>query len=167
LSARIRQGDLSTQLQRKDIMRRMITATMIAFLATIAVSTAAPDKAAMEAKEKAAWQAFKDKNAADFKKVVAADFLGVYAEGISDMKKELDDMQKWDMKSFAISDYNAVASGADTMVSTYKVTVEGTYDGKDASGTYNAGSVWKMKKGAWQAIFHTNVKVETAAKPAG
>ena len=148
-------------------MRRMITATMIAFLATIAVSTAAPDKAAMEAKEKAAWQAFKDKNAADFKKVVAADFLGVYAEGISDMKKELDDMQKWDMKSFAISDYNAVASGEDTMVSTYKVTVEGTYDGKDASGTYNAGSVWKMKKGAWQAIFHTNVKVETAAKPAG
>ena len=148
-------------------MRRMITATMIAFLATIAVSTAAPDKAAMEAKEKAAWQAFKDKNAADFKKVVAADFLGVYAEGISDMKKELDDMQKWDMKSFAISDYNAVASGADTMVSTYKVTVEGTYDGKDASGTYNAGSVWKMKNGAWHAIFHTNVKVETAAKPAG
>ena len=148
-------------------MRRMITATMIAFLATIAVSIAAPNKDAMEAKEKAAWQAFKDKNAADFKKVVAADFLGVYAEGISDMKKELDDMQKWDMKSFAISDYNAVASGADTMVSTYKVAVEGTYDGKDASGTYNAGSVWKMKKGAWIAIFHTNVKVETAAKPAG
>ena len=148
-------------------MRRMITATMIAFLATIAVSTAAPDKAAMEAKEKAAWQAFKDKNAADFKKVVAADFLGVYAEGISDMKKELDDMQKWDMKSFAISDYTAVTSGADTMMSSYKVTIEGTYDGKDASGTYNAGSVWKMKKGAWQAIFHTNVKVETAAKPAG
>ena len=148
-------------------MRRMITATMIAFLATIALSIAAPDKDAMMAKEKAAWQAFKEKNAADFKKVVAADFLGVYAERISDMKKELDDMQKWDMKSFAISDYNAVASGADTMVSTYKVTVEGTYDGKDASGTYNAGSVWKMKKGAWQAIFHTNVKVETAAKPAG
>ena len=148
-------------------MRRMITATMIAFLATIALSIAAPDKAAMEATEKSAWQAFKDKNSDAFKKVVAADFLGVYAEGISDMKKELDDMQKWDMKSFAISDYNAVASGADTMVSTYKVTVEGTYDGKDASGTYNAGSVWKMKKGAWQAIFHTNVKVETAAKPAG
>jgi hypothetical protein len=83
------------------------------------------------------------------------------------MKKELDDMQKWDMKSFAISDYTAVASGADTMISTYKVTIEGTYDGKDASGTYNAGSVWKMKKGEWQAIFHTNVKEAPAAKPAG
>jgi hypothetical protein len=148
-------------------MKKYITYTILAFFAAIAVSSAAPDKEAMIAKEKAAWQSFKDKNAADFKKVVAADFLGVYAEGISDMKKELDDMQKWDMKSFAISDYTAVASGADTMMSTYKVTIEGTYDGKDASGTYNAGSVWKMKKGEWQAIFHTNVKEAPAAKPAG
>jgi hypothetical protein len=83
---------------------------------TIAVSIAAPDKDAMKAKEKAAWQAFKDKNAADVKKVVAADFLGVYAEGISDMKKELDDMQNWDMRSFAISDYAAVASGPDLLI---------------------------------------------------
>src|SRR5207244_11902289 len=148
-------------------MKKLMSYTMAALFTTITVSIAAPDKDAMMAKEKAAWQAFKDKNAADFKKVVAADFVGVYAEGISDMKKELDDMQKWDMKSFAISDYTAVTSGADTMMSTYKVTIEGTYDGKDACGSYNAGSVWKMKKGAWQAIFHTNVKVETAAKPAG
>ena len=41
---------------------------------------------------------------------------------------------------------------------TYKVTVEGTYDGKDQSGPYNAASVWKKHKGEWQAIFHTNVK---------
>ena len=148
-------------------MKKLICYTIVASFATIALANAAPNKDAMMEKEKAAWQAFKDKNAADFKKVVAADFLGVYAEGISDMTKELDDMQKWDMKSFAISDYTAVASGADTMMSTYKVTVEGTYDGKDASGTYNAGSVWKMKNGAWHAIFHTNVKGETAAKPAG
>src|SRR5205823_5012880 len=142
-------------------MKKLMIYTMAALFTTITVSIAAPDKDAMMAKEKAAWQAFKDKNAADFKKVVAADFVGVYAEGISDMKKELDDMQKWDMKSFAISDYTAVTSGADTMMSSYKVTIEGTYDGKDASGTYNAGSVWKMKKGDWMDIFHTNDKVET------
>jgi hypothetical protein len=145
-------------------MKKLIICTITALFATVAVSIAAPDKDAMMAMEIAAWHAFKEKNAAAFKKVVAADFLGVYAQGVSDMKTELDNMQKWDMKSFAISDYTALASGADTMVSTYKVTVDGTYDGKDASGTYNAGSVWKMKEGAWQAIFHTNVKVESAAK---
>jgi len=44
------------------------------------------------------------------------------------------------------------------------VKVEGTNEGKDASGTYNAGSVWKLENGAWLAIFHTNMKQETAAK---
>ena len=57
------------------------------------------------AKEKAAWQAFKDKKADDFKKVVDHDMIGVYADGISDLAKEMADMQKWDMKSFTISDF--------------------------------------------------------------
>jgi hypothetical protein len=144
-------------------MKKYITYTMTALFATIAVSIAAPDKDMMMAKEKAAWQAFKDKKANDFKEVVHADFRGVYAEGVSDMQKELDDMKKWDMKSFTISDYNIVSVGADTIMSTYKVVVEGTYDGKDSSGTYNAGSVWKMGKGGWQAIFHTNAKEEKPA----
>jgi len=42
--------------------------------------------------------------------------------------------------------------------------VEGTADGKDASGTYNAGSIWQMKNGEWHPIFHTNMKQEAAAK---
>src|SRR6266513_216363 len=145
-------------------MKKLMIYTMTALFATIAVSIAAPDKDAMMAKEKAAWQAFKDKNAADFKKVVDKDFRGVYAEGISDMEKELSDMQKWDMKSFTISDYTAFSDEKDVMVTTYTVKVEGTFDGKDASGTYNAGSVWKLENGKWLAIFHTNVKQETAAR---
>src|SRR3989440_11404944 len=145
-------------------MKKYITYSVAAFFAMTVVGFAGADKDAIEAKEKAAWQAFKDKKADDFKKVVHADFRGVYAEGISDMQKELDDMKKWDMKSFTISDYNIVSVGADTIMSTYKVVVEGTYDGKDASGTFNAGSVWKKEKGGWQAIFHTNAKEEKAAQ---
>ena len=140
---------------------------MIALLATIAISMAAPTDDALMEKEKAAWQAFKDKKPDDFKKVVSAKLVAVYTEGMSDMQKELADMQKWDMKSFAISDYKVTSDGSDTIVSTYKVAVEGTYDGKDQSGTYNAASVWKKQNGQWQAIFHTNVKEESAAKPAG
>ncbi len=145
-------------------MKKYIAYTVIALIATIGVSIAAPDKAAIEAKEKAAWQSFKDKKADDFKKVVSADFRGVYAEGTSDMDKQLSDMKKWDMKSFTISDYTAFSDTKDVIVTTYIVKIEGTFDGKDASGTYNAGSVWKQEKGAWMAIFHTNVKQETAAK---
>ena len=138
-------------------MKKYMTYAMSTLFATIAVSIAAPDKDEIMAKEKAAWQAFKDKNADDFKKVVDHDMVGVYADGIANMAKEMEDMKKWDMKSFAISDYTAISDEPDVMVTSYKVKIEGTFDGKDASGTYNAGSVWKIENGKWLAIFHTNV----------
>jgi len=77
---------------------------------------------------------------------------------MSKLQKELDDMSKWDMKSFAISDFDSFSDEKDVIVTTYTVKIEGTYNGKDMSGTYNAGSVWKMENGTWLAIFHTNIK---------
>ena len=140
-------------------MKKQITYLMTALLATIVVSNAAtPDKAAMEGKEKAAWQAFKDKNDAEFKKLVDKDVRGVYDTGVANMAGELDAMKKWDMKSFAISNYDIFSDEKDVIVSTYTVKVEGTFDGKDMSGTYNAGSVWKKEGSNWLAIFHTNIK---------
>ncbi len=144
-------------------MKKYFSLAVTVWFAGIALSlAAAPDKDAMMAKEKEAWQAFKDKKADDFKKVVDKDFRGVYAEGVVDLTQELADMQKWDMKSFALSDYTAFSDEPDVMVTTYKCTVQGTVSGKDASGTYNCGTVWKSEKGTWLAIFHTNVKAEAA-----
>jgi hypothetical protein len=151
-------------------MKKLMSYTMVALFATIAVSIAAtPDKAAMEAKEKSAWQAFKDKKADDFKKIVDKDIRCVYADRLSNMQNELADMQKWDMKSFEISDFDMFSDEKDVIVATYKVKVEGTVDGKDVSGTYNAGSVWKLENGRWLAIFHTNIKAAGAppTSPAG
>jgi hypothetical protein len=144
-------------------MKKYITYAMTALFATIAVSIAAPDKDAMMAKEKAAWQAFKDKKSDEFRKLLHAEFMGVYAEGIQTLQKEMDSMKKWDMKSFSFSDFNVVFPDADTATTTYKVIVEGTSEGKDASGTYNAGSVWRKHNGEWRAVFHTNAKEEKPA----
>ena len=145
-------------------MKKLITCTATALFATIAWSMAGPEKDAIEAKEKAAWQSFKDKNADEFKNVVDKDIRCVYAEGVSNLAKELADMKKWDMKSFAISNYDVFSDEKDVIVTTYTVKVEGTLDGKDASGTYNSGSVWKKEGNNWLAIFHTNIKQEVAAK---
>jgi hypothetical protein len=144
-------------------MKKYITYAMTVLFATIAVSIAAPDKAAIEAKEKAAWQAFKDKKADDFKKLVSADLVAVYAQGIMNMKAELDTMAKTDVKSFSLSDFNVVMTDANTAIVSYKATVESTSEGKDNSGNYNCGSIWQMKKGQWQAIFHSDMKAEAAA----
>lgn len=144
-------------------MKKYFTIAATAFFATIVLSLAAtPDKDAIMAIEKQAWQAFKDKKVDDFKKLIDSGFKGVYAEGIVNLAEELAGMQKWDMKSFALSDFTSYSDEPDVIVTTYKVAIQGTYDGKDASGTYNVGTVWKSEKGVWLAIFHTNVKAESA-----
>ena len=145
-------------------MNKYLTLGFSLFLAAVAVSFAGPDKNAMMEKEKAAWQAYKDRKADDFKKVVDKDIKCVYSDGVSDYAKEISDMKKWDIKSFTISDYDIFSDEKDVVISTYKVAIEGTMDGKDMSGTYNAGSVWKKEGDKWLAIFHTNIKGETAAK---
>src|SRR5439155_568874 len=89
---------------------------------------------------------FKDKNEAEFKKLVDKDIRCVYDTGVSNMTKELDAMKKWDMKSFAISDYDIFSDEKDVIVSTYTVKVEGTFDGKDMSGSYNAGDPLKLMR---------------------
>ncbi|MEO6872158.1 MAG: nuclear transport factor 2 family protein [Chthoniobacterales bacterium] len=139
-------------------MKKLLSCITIALLTTITVSTAAPSEAGMMAKEKAAWHAFKDKDAAGFQKVVDHDVVGVYSDGISGMQGELDGMKKWNMKSFKISDFKSHSDEKDVCVTSYKIAVVGTVDGKDASGTYYAGSVWKMENGQWLAIFHTNAQ---------
>ena len=144
-------------------MKKYFSLAVTVWFATIALSLAAtPDKDAIMAKEKEAWQAFKDKKADDFKKVVDTGLKAVYADGIVNLTEELADMQKWDMKSFAFSDFTSYSDEPDVIVTTYKCTIQGTVSGKDVSGTYNCGTVWKTEKGVWLALFHTNVKAETA-----
>jgi hypothetical protein len=146
-------------------MKKYITYCVALFFAmTVTGFAAGADKDAIEAKEKAAWQAFKDKKGDDFKKLVDKDFRGVYSEGIVDLKAELDELQKADMKSFAISDFTAFSDEADVIVTTYKCVIQGTSGGHDTSGTYNCGTVWKKEGNDWLAIFHTNAKQEAAEK---
>jgi hypothetical protein len=144
-------------------MKKYITYAMAAFFATVAISIASPDKENIISKEKGAWQTFKDKKSDEFKKFLHADFYAAYSDGIYTMQQEIDSMKTWDLKSFSFSDVNVVFPDADTATITYKVMIEGTSGGKDASGTYNAGSVWRKHNGEWRAAFHTNVKEEKAA----
>lgn len=140
-------------------MKRLITCSVTALLVSAAISFAkTPGKDEIMKKETAAWQAYKDKNADEFKKLVDKDLRCVYAEGMAMLSKELDDMQKWDMKSFSIADYDSFSDEKDVIVTTYTVKLEGSYGGKDMSGTYNCGTVWKLENGKWLAIFHTNIK---------
>ena len=147
-------------------MKKYAVGLIAVSFVTAASVFAGPDKAAVEAKENSAWQAFKDKDAAAFQKIVDKDVRAVYDVGLMKMQDELDAMKKWDMKSFAISNFDMFSDEKDVIVTTYTVKIEGTLGGQDMSGTYNAGSVWKQENGDWMAIFHTNIKQAPAAPTA-
>jgi hypothetical protein len=147
-------------------MKKYLSFAVALLFAGIAVSVAGPDKAAIEAKENAAWQSFKDKKPDDFKKVVDKDIRCVYDSGINKMSDELRDMKNADVKSFKITDFDTFSDEKDIMVTTYKVALEATQNGQDISGTYNAGSVWKLENGQWLAIFHTNMKQTSTSSAA-
>jgi len=154
--------------ERTNLMKKLISYTLTALLATIAISVAAPnDKEEIISKEKAAWQAFKDKKADEFKKLLSTDLVTVYADGMHTLQQELDGMSKTDMKSFDLSDFNVVFPNKKTAIITYKAKIEATSDGKDVSGTYNVGSVWHTANGQWVGIFHTDSKVAPPTSPAG
>jgi len=145
-------------------MKKYITYAIAAFFASITLAVAGPNDDAIIAKEKAAWQAFKDKKPDDFKKLVSADLVAVYADGIVNLPAELEIMGKRDMKSFSLSDFKVVMTDANTAMIAYKSKVVSTIAGKEESGDYNCGTVWQMKNGTWQAIFHADMKEEKAAK---
>jgi len=141
-------------------MKKVMSFAAMTFFALAAVSLAASEKDAMIDKEKAVWQTVQDKKYDAFRKNLADDFRSVYREGINDTDKEVADVKKADLKSFSFSDVTVVFPDKDTALLTYKVTTQGTQDGKDVSGTYNAASVWHKGAGGWLGVFHTEVKAE-------
>ena len=79
------------------------------------------------------------------------------------MQKELDGMKKWDMKSFEITDFDMFSDEKDVVVATYKVKLEGTYDGKDMSGIYNAGI--RVETGKWEMDGHFSHQRKAGSRP--
>ncbi|MBA2622161.1 MAG: nuclear transport factor 2 family protein [Betaproteobacteria bacterium] len=141
-------------------MNKLISYTLIALFATLALAIAAPENDQAMTREKAAWQTYKEKKEADFRKMIADNYRGVYADAICNVAEEMKAMQQIDIKSFALSDLNVISTDPDTQIVTYKVNFQYSMGGKDDGGDHNACSVWQKQNADWKVIFHTNVKVE-------
>ena len=80
--------------------------------------------------------------------------VAVYADGIYDLQKEIDSMNKTNMMSFDLSDFKVTMADDNTATVTYTAVVK---EG-DKTTNYNCGTVWQMKNGEWKAIFHTDAQ---------
>lgn len=142
-------------------MRKMLSFAITAFFAATAISLAAAgDKDAIIKEEKAVWQTVKEKNYDAFRKYLTDDYRGVYKEAITNTEQEVGMVKKADLKSMSFGDMDVVFLDKDAAMVTYKITVQGTQDGKDDSGSYNCASVWKKRGNDWRVVYHTEVKTE-------
>ncbi|HXX42525.1 MAG TPA: nuclear transport factor 2 family protein [Chthoniobacterales bacterium] len=127
-------------------------------LSAMAVSLAASDHDDFIAREQAVWNAFKNKNADAVKKLVSTDVVAVYPDGMYNFQQRLDSMDKIEMKSFSLSDFNIVRPAAGVAVISYKAKVENE-DG--TLSELNCGTVWKIQNGEWKAVFHADMPAQS------
>jgi hypothetical protein len=73
---------------------------------------------------------------------------------------EVADMDKSDIDSYSLADIHVEFQNPSIAIITYKMSQEGTFDGKDVSGNYYSESVWVKKGNIWRNTFHTAIKAE-------
>src|SRR6185295_15840093 len=82
--------------------------------------------------------------------------------GLQTKAKMLEDIKKYDLTEYTLSDFRLVKVDADLAVITYSETEKSSYDGKPTSGKpMRASSAWVNKGGKWVAAYHQ----ETEAAP--
>src|SRR6185436_2032788 len=117
------------------------------------------DKAWIE-REKAVWETIKNKQFDTFRQYYTDDFRSVSEDGVHDIKQEMEGVRNVDLKSYALTDLKVLMPNKDTAILTFKVTVQGSYQGQDISGAYYASAVWVNQRGKWLAVFYTEVKAQ-------
>lgn len=124
-----------------------------------ALSQSLHDKALID-RETALWEIVKNKQVDAFRKYYADNYRGVSSDGVRDINQEVEGVRIVDLKDYSLTDTKVVFPNKGTAVLTYKVTVQGSYQGQDISGVYYASSVWVNQGGKWLAILHTEAKAQ-------
>ena len=124
-----------------------------------AMSQISSDKSLIE-RERALWEIVKNKQVDAFRKYYADNYRGVSSDGVKDINQEVEGVRIVDLKDYSLADTKVVFPNKATAVLTYKVTVQGSFQGQDISGVYYASSVWVNQGGKWLAILHTEAKAQ-------
>jgi len=142
---------------------KRITASALAILFATLMCGLAADADMLIAKEKASWEAWKNKDEAAVRKLVATDYREVMGDRLGDLSSSLKSMKETELKSYSINDPKCVFPDPETAIVTYKVTLTANQKGKDISGTFNAGAVWRKMDADWRLIFYSEVVPDKAA----
>jgi hypothetical protein len=172
-----RNRQFETNSERTQIMKKYFTLSGVALLAMTslcygqgdrneaskttgkAMSQSSSNKALID-REIELWEIVKNKQADAYRKYFADNFSAVSSDGVRDINQEVEGVRIVDLKNYSLTDVKVVFPNKGTAVLTYKVTVQGSFQGQDISGVYYASSVWVNQGGKWLAILHTEAKAQ-------
>jgi hypothetical protein len=123
------------------------------------VSANSPEKAVID-REKALWEIVKNKQADEYRKYYVDNYMGVSSDGIRNINQEVEGVRIVELRSYSLADMKIVFPNKAIAVLTYKVTVQGSFQGQDFSGVYYCSSVWVNQRGTWLAVLHTEAKAQ-------
>src|SRR5687767_9996014 len=128
----------------------------------------APTADALMALENKAWEAYKNKDGKFFEGFLAENLIGGSGEGSMPRAEAVKMItgHNEEVKSFTLSDPKVTPVGADAAVLTYKGVIDGTQDGKPLPSPVTVATVFVRSGSEWKAVYHNEVAIIDAAKPA-
>ncbi|PYT00984.1 MAG: hypothetical protein DMF63_04790 [Acidobacteria bacterium] len=133
-------------------------------------AAAPPTKEALVALDKSAYEAWKTKDAKFWDPFLAANFVGYGAKGKIDRATAIKEYSgsDCDVKSYALTDEQMTALGADAALITYKITMDGTCGGQKLPANSWGAGVYVREGDKWKGAFHAESPMpDPNAKPTG
>lgn len=124
---------------------------------TIALTS--EESAAIE-REKAILEAIKNGDFVCLSESLAEDYIGVYSQGLKNKAEDVEATKQVKIKSYELSCIKVIFPTHSTSIISYKVEVEGCFQGEDFSGVLFLSSVWVKRHDRWLIIHHTVVKAD-------
>jgi hypothetical protein len=114
----------------------------------------------IQERERAVWEAAMQKDMRRFDSLVADDARMIFTSGIMTKSEYLRSIGKRHIASYSLEDFQVLEPAADTVLTIYKVTLSGTFDGRSVPpSTVREASVWVKRSGKWLAVLNQETPV--------
>jgi ketosteroid isomerase-like protein len=111
-------------------------------------------------KEEDGWKAIKIKDYVAWANLIAEDFVEVDALGVRGKSEEAKALHDINLADYAISDTRALCLGRNVGLVIYKISLRGTYQGKDLPKTLYESSLYVKRGEKWLCLFSEDTEAE-------
>jgi hypothetical protein len=110
--------------------------------------------------EKAVWEAAKQKNVHQFDRLVADDARMIFTSGVETKSEYIKSFTNRKITSYFLQDFQFFMPAAKTVITIYKATVSGRFNGKELPPfTLREASVWVKRGGRWVAVLNQETPI--------